>query len=153
MDYCGEVGYGCSPVLEDARPDQRLYSEAFLVDNEPDQAKGADDQWYESSPAVPGVLYTTPSNRNEESSRGTDEQEHAEPIHASKLSQEGTCLIVELQEDGDEHAANADEWKVDPENPSPADALRKGATYDLLVNTFERSSSQLTKQRTSHCAD
>ena len=64
-----EVRGGSSAILEDVKADQGLRSYEFLEDNEHNQANGADDERDESSPRIPCVHYSSPSNRDEEAGR------------------------------------------------------------------------------------
>lgn len=117
-----------SAIFEDNSPDEGLSWHIFLIHDKGKQRHAADNQRNERSPTVPGILDTSPTNWYEEAGCGGDEDHQADPVNAPKFLHEGADLIVDCEEEDDHEEPNADEWKVDPEDPAPSHVLREATT-------------------------
>jgi hypothetical protein len=109
VDHCGDVEDGCRRVLEDRCADERFGRVELNIHNESDHAGGADDKWNERSPRVPRILNASPGDWYQKASNRGKKQHHAEPVDLAKPSEEGAVLLVEFEEDGDEHSTETEE--------------------------------------------
>ena len=98
------------------------------MQHERDHARTTDSQWNKGAPAVPRILHASPGDRDQKACRGCEEKRHTDPIDFLELAEEGAVLDVKLKEEGDKNGANAEERKVDPKDPTPADILGKATT-------------------------
>jgi hypothetical protein len=73
-------------------------------------------------------LHASPGDRDQKACCGCEEQCHTDPIDFSELAEKGAVLEVKLEEKRDQNGANAEERKVDPKDPTPADILGEPAT-------------------------
>lgn len=116
-DEGAKVCNGCSTILENAQADHWFVSfscDPFLVDDEDDKADAADDERHESAPVIPRIHNTAPCDRNEEPCCSCDEEDHADPVNASKLLCKGASLVVQSKEEDDQGNSQANKWKINP---------------------------------------
>ena len=127
MDRGTKIAHGRSAILKNHQGNEGFLCNVLFVEDEEDQASYADYQGYKGSPRAPRVSYAAPSCRNHEASRGANEENRADPIDAADLGGEFARFEVQLQEEGDEDKSNADDGKVDVEDPALGFSLVRGA--------------------------
>ena len=124
-----------SPVEKDARRNRRALLQPGLNGEESNHQDAKDDKQGNDAAILPGVLGSTPLQRQQETDDGRNEHGCAEQVKRQDLLLQRQMLLGErrlgqLQKQDDEGDSDGPKRQVDVEAPAPADVVGEGSAHE-----------------------